>query len=245
MFLDSLCGDAAWRAKYAKDRSGNPIPWKLHEEELHAVHPFRVFALRSMLSVPYFEKALYELPDDQVTPTIIIELADRVEQEMQGGLAPRPLLSVPHILSDEASCYYHGYVLAEMSVYQTRHFFFNSLGHIVDNPQVGQALTKQYWRCGNSEAFLNLVEGLTGKPLTGEAWLADLKVPVEDIVQAERAAYTSAVEADKEADDEAVDLNMEMFIKDGDKVIADTKELGGFIPACKAFEDYVIQRYFK
>ena len=31
-------------------------------------------------------------------------------------VAARPLLSVPHIISDEASCYYHGYVLAEMSV---------------------------------------------------------------------------------------------------------------------------------
>ncbi len=28
----------------------------------------KVFALRGMLAVPYFEKALYELPDDQVTP---------------------------------------------------------------------------------------------------------------------------------------------------------------------------------
>ena len=38
----------------------------------------------------------------------------------QGGLSARPLLSVPHLLSDEASCYYHGYVLAEMAVHQTR-----------------------------------------------------------------------------------------------------------------------------
>ncbi len=31
-------------------------------------------------------------------------LADRIELEVQGGLAGRPLLSVPHIISDEASC---------------------------------------------------------------------------------------------------------------------------------------------
>jgi hypothetical protein len=29
-----------------------------------------------------------------------------------GGLGPRPLLSVPHIVSDEASCYYHPYVVS-------------------------------------------------------------------------------------------------------------------------------------
>jgi hypothetical protein len=64
-----------------------------------------------MLAVPYFEKALYELPDEEVTPERIVSLADDVECSIQGGLGPRPLLSVPHILSDESSAYYHGYVL--------------------------------------------------------------------------------------------------------------------------------------
>ena len=86
---------------------------------------------------------------------------------MCGGLTSRPLLSVPHILSDEASCYYHGYVLAEMAVRQTRHHFLAQHGAIVDNPQVGAALTNWYWRAGNSEPFLSLVQNLTGKPLTG------------------------------------------------------------------------------
>ena len=106
MFLDSLCGDAAWRARYALDRSGQPLPWAVHEAELRATFPYKVFALRSMLSVPYFEKALYELPEDEVTAERIQALADEVEKEVQGGLAPRPMLSVPHIISDEASCYY-------------------------------------------------------------------------------------------------------------------------------------------
>jgi hypothetical protein len=30
---------------------------------------------------------------------------------------------VPHILADESAAYYHGYVLAEMSVQQTRKHF--------------------------------------------------------------------------------------------------------------------------
>lgn len=64
--------------------------------------------LRAMLAVPYFEKALYELPEDKVTPQRIQELADTVEKHIQGGLSPRPLLSVPHILADESACYYHG-----------------------------------------------------------------------------------------------------------------------------------------
>ena len=50
----------------------------------------------------------------QVTPEVVAALADRIEVEIQGGMAQRPLLSVPHIISDESSCYYHGYVLAEV-----------------------------------------------------------------------------------------------------------------------------------
>ena len=40
MFLDSLVGDAAWRARYCKDRSGNRLPWALHEEDVRATHPY-------------------------------------------------------------------------------------------------------------------------------------------------------------------------------------------------------------
>lgn len=54
-----------------------------------------------MLAVPYFEKALYELPEEQVTPEVVRQLADKVEKDIQGGLAGRcadqyPLISVKH-----------------------------------------------------------------------------------------------------------------------------------------------------
>lgn len=48
----------------------------------------------------------------------------------------RPLMSVPHILADESSAYYHAYVLAEMSVHQTRAHFKQKYGQLVDNDQV-------------------------------------------------------------------------------------------------------------
>ena len=47
-----------------------------------------------MLAVPYFEKALYELPEEQLTVEALVQLADRIEADLQGGLSPRPLLSV-------------------------------------------------------------------------------------------------------------------------------------------------------
>ena len=96
MFLDSLCGDAAWLGRYAKDRSGSPIPWDLLERSIREKHPFEVFMLRGMIAVPYFEKALYELDEADLTAENIERIADEIEHKIQGGLAARPLLSVPH-----------------------------------------------------------------------------------------------------------------------------------------------------
>lgn len=112
MFLDSLVGDAAWRAKYARDVDGNPIPFEIHEENIRSTHPFKVFQLRNMLSVSYFEKALYELEDEELTTEKVQALANEIETKIQGGLSGRPLLSVPHLVSDEASCYYQGYTVS-------------------------------------------------------------------------------------------------------------------------------------
>merc|ERR1719446_960854 len=92
-------------------------------------------------------------------------------------------------MSDESSCYYHGYVLAEMSVRQTRAYFLKKHGYLTDNPHIGPALTESYWRCGNEVCFLDLVKNLTGAPLTSDAWVADLQEAVEDKVASERKLY--------------------------------------------------------
>ena len=57
-------------------------------------------------------------------------------------------------------------------MHQTRAHFFKKYGYIVDNPNVGRDLTEMYWRPGNGASFLDLVEGLTGSPLTGDAWVS-------------------------------------------------------------------------
>ena len=110
-----------------------------------------------------------EMPEEQLTADALLKLAEEVEAQVQGGPASRPLLSVPHILSDEASCYYHGYVLAEMAVWQTRQHFLEKYHCIVDNPQVGKDLTEVYWQPGNGEAFLDLVKKLTGTDGNGRS----------------------------------------------------------------------------
>ena len=241
MFLDSLVGDAAWRATYAKSRGGDVVPWALLEEDLTATHPYKVLALRSMLSVPYFEKALYEMADEDLTAASVVALADAVEKDIEGGLGPRPLLSVPHLLSDEASCYYHGYVLAEMAVHQTRAFVEKRDGFLVDNPKIGPTLTDAFWRPGNTEPFLDLVEKCTGAPLSGDAWVAELGVPLDELLASEKAAYDAAVAAASAASTD-VDLDMRVRIVDGDAVLADTAG-SNFLDACAAFESYVTEKY--
>jgi oligoendopeptidase F len=237
MFLDSLVQDAAWIGRYATSKDGVPMPWELLEEKIRATHEFEVLSLRSMLSVPYFEKALYELADDELTAANVASLADDVELRLQGGLASRPLLSVPHILSDEASCYYHGYVLAEMSVQQTRGYFLQKYGTIVDEPRVGQELADVYWAPGNSELFLDLVQRLTGEPLTPKAWIEGLKEDLDEKVKGERVAYDEAVAADQST--AAVELGMRMMIVHGGELVADTEADGSFEAACGKFKEWV------
>lgn len=246
MFLDSLVGDAGWRAKYALSRDGDPIPWELVREDLEASHPYKVLALRGMIAVPYFEKALYEMPEEDLTADSVKELADRVERDIQGGLSQRPLLSVPHLLSDEASCYYHGYVLAEMAVHQTREYVMKRYKYIVDNPAIGPLLTEAYWKPGNSEPFLGLVEKCTGAPLTGDAWIAELEQDLDDVLREEKGAYEKAraeCESEKAPADDDIDLDMRIRIVDGDEVLADTAEDGSFLATCAKFEKYVRDRY--
>ena len=84
--------------------------------------------------------------------------------------------SVPHILSDESSAYYHAYVLAEMAVHCTRAHFLARYGRIVDEPRVGADLAEAYWAPGNGAPFLDLVQRLTGAPLSSAAWVHELQV---------------------------------------------------------------------
>ena len=154
------------------------------------------------------------------------------------------LLQYPHIISDEASCYYHGYTLAEMSVHQTRQFFKERDGYIVDNPKVGPTLTKAYWECGNSRAFLDIVNELTGKELTGDSWVNALKEGVAEKIVRERKEYDEALgKGGASTSDLDKTLNMTIKFVDGDTTIADSSQVdGGILGACQAFEKFVAAR---
>jgi len=240
MFLDSLCGDAAWLGRYARDRSGSPVPWELLERSIREKHPYEVFMLRGMIAVPYFEKALYELPEAELTGENIARIADEIEVRIQGGLAGRPLLSVPHITSDESSCYYHGYVFAEMAVHQTRAHFHGKYGDIVDNAEIGPELLRNYWLQGSGDpGFLKMVEDLTGKPLSHDSWVSGMSKETEAVVQDEKVEYAKAVEAAPVGASGEIDLGMHAIFVHGNEVISDSEQEHGYVAACAKFKTWV------
>lgn len=189
MFLDSLLGDADWRTRYATTVTGEPMPFALIEQDIRTTQPFAAWQLRAMLAVCYGEKALYELPDAELTPERILQVLREVEQRflfIDGS--PRPILAVPHLLAGESSAYYHGYVLAEMAVEQTRAFFLRRDGHLVDNPRIGPDLAQHYWQPGNSRTFGEFIAELTGEPLTADYLAREATRSVDEALMEAKAA---------------------------------------------------------
>ena len=174
MFLDSLLEDADWQQRYALGGDGKPMPLSLVERTIDAHQPRAAWGMRSMLSVCYAEKAIYELSNEELTGERVLGIVRQIEQKMlflEGG-SPRPTLSIPHLLSGDFSCTYHGYVLAQMAVAQARTHFQDRDGHLVDNPRVGPELAKVWWQPGNSVRFADFVRRLTGHELSAQP-LAD------------------------------------------------------------------------
>jgi hypothetical protein len=196
-----------------------------------------------MLAVPFYERALYELSEEEMTPDRIISLSHEIELSIQGARATRPLLSVPHILADESAAYYHGYVLAEMSVHQTRRHFLKTYGSLTDNENIGKDLTEVYWKPGNSQNFLDLVQQLTLEPLTSHAWVEKLQKPLEVALQEEKEAYERAVIAGPKYPRGASvgeALEMRILLVHGDEVIADSAD-NGLAAALEIYKQWISQ----
>jgi hypothetical protein len=233
MFMDSLIGDADWRVRYAHDASGQPIPLELIEADVRQEQPFRGWDVRAWLSIPFAERALYEMEDPD--PEKVLAMFRRVERETQGlNAAMRPILAVPHLLAGESSAYYHGYILAEMAVQQTRAFFLKRDGYLADNPRIGPDLAEHYWKPGNAVPFDETLRSLTGSPLSADALVADCNRTVDEAVaEAREGAHRPG-----QAYDGPVDLDARIRVVHGREVIADTTD-GGLEEACARFEAWV------
>lgn len=193
MFVDSLLHDGDWQARYAFDLHGTVLPTTLMEKTIQKEQPFKAWGIRAMLTVCYVEKALYEMSESSLTAENVLSTIREIAREMQfiNG-APRPILAVPHLLSGESSAYYHGYVLAEMAVHQTRDHLLERYGYLTENRAIGEELKEGYWRPGNSVAFLDLVESMTGSPLSPRSLVQEATRGVDEAIDELRKQQENA-----------------------------------------------------
>jgi oligoendopeptidase F len=237
MFMDSLLGDADWRVRYALDAEGRAMSMPLVEAAIRESQPLRGWDVRALMTVPFAERAIYELPDAELTPERVLETVRRVERELQGlESGVRPVLAVPHLLSGESSAYYHGYVLAEMAVYQTRAFFLARDGHLTDNPRIGPDLARAYWAPGNAATFDETLRALTGGPLSADALVEVCNRSMEETIAEARAAVEA--QRGRPRFDGEVRLDAAVRVIHGAETVCST-EHGTFAEAAERFAAWV------
>ncbi len=237
MFLDSLLDDADWLVRYAKNADGEPMPWEVIEKATKLAQPAQAYFLRSLLMICYAEKALYEMPEEKLTPENVMACFIDIEKELGGmGRCSRPTLAVPHLLSGEASCIYHGYVLALAGVAQTRHYFLETYGHLTDNPRIGPEMREKYWRPGNSIRFVDFIERMTGKPFSMDALVGDASMSIEEALAEQKNKVEK--QANLTLFTDSVKLEATVRMVHGEKVIAST-ENGSFEAMAETYRQWL------
>lgn len=240
MLLESLLEDPLWQRRHARTSAGAAMSEELILQGIAVRQPMAAWSLRSMLSVCFAERALYEIPDPELSAARVLEELRAVERRLllleQGS--PRPVLSVPHLASNESSAYYHGYVLADMALEQTSQFFRRRDGSLVDNPRVGPDLAEHYWRSGNQLPFRALVENLTGADLGAQA-LA-LRVS-RDTAQAQAEARAVLNDAAPAASADFPALEARIRVVHGHETIGEAGD-GELDRLCAQFESWIDAR---
>jgi hypothetical protein len=239
MFCDSLVSDADWLARYAATPDGVPVPADLIMDRAASRQPMRAFDARSIAVVPYFESALYRLPESDLTPATVLALARDTERRILGIESPRPLLAIPHLLNQESAASYQGYLLAYMAVSQTRAYFLREHGYLTDNPAIGPALSAHYWEPGNSIDHNSMLRGLTGDGFSARHLADDCNASVAEARA--RAEATMASAAARGRTDTAGSLDAYIRIVHGAELIADSSE--GEDRMCDLFEAWVRERF--
>src|SRR5690606_5230798 len=199
--------------------------------------PFRAWDVRMMLTVPFAERALYEMADADLRPDRVLDTFRRIERELQGlSAGVRPVLAVPHLLAGESSAYYHGYVLAEMAVQQTRRFFLERDGYLTDNPRIGPDLARHYWAPGNAASFEDTLAALTGGPLPPDALVDACNLDTAQASADARGAVDRAAQAP--ATRGPIELDATIRVVHGRETVATTEGVS-FEQACLDFGGFI------
>ena len=198
------------------------------------------FDERALAVVSYFEAALYAMPDDARTPDAVLKLARDTERRILGVASPRPLLAIPHLLNQESSAAYHGYLLAHMAVYSTRASLLRQCGYLTDNPAIGPLLAEHYWAPGNSIDHGATLRRLTGEGLTARH-LADACTETLDDAWAEAESSIRDAIGRANSSDASASLDAQIRVVHGASVLADNRESDAAM--CDEFERWVEEHY--
>ena len=150
------------------------------------------------------------------------------------------MLAIPHLLNQESAAAYHGYLLANMAVYQTRAYFEREYGYLTDNPAIGPKLAEHYWAPGNSISHNATLLSLTGEPFNAR-YLADVCNQTVDEAWTSAQSQIAASMTRGEPSGYPDGLDARIRLVHGAELIADNGESDAAM--CERFEAWVVERY--
>jgi oligoendopeptidase F len=219
-FLDTVFSSIEWRSRYAKNKDGKAYPFELFERKIRRLNLLSPLGLSGILMVSEFERRIYR--EKNVTAGKVLALAKQMARKyMDYSVDTLWLLNVGHIYSWDPTCSYHGYGLADLALMQWREYFYKKYGYIVDNPKVGQEMTK-VWKLGASKTFKEFVKLATGKPLSAKASIKDMTMKVPEVLK-EAKVRIKRLERVKKHEGK-IDLGATIYMESKLKTIASNKK---------------------
>src|SRR3989344_4063449 len=220
MFIDTLYSSIEWRTRYAKNSSGKFYPFELFERKVRKLNFIAPLDMMSIMFVMNFERKIYE--SKKLTFNKVIEIAKSMARKyLDYSVDTIGILNVPHIYSWESACSYHGYGLAELSLAQWRHYFYDKYGYIVDNQNVGKEM-KKAWELGSSKTYKEFVKFATGKQISPNSYIEDITRGVEATLALAKKRLKRMEKVSRLK--RKIDLNAYIRLVHGKRIIADNKQ---------------------
>ncbi len=224
MFLDTLFSSIEWASRYAKNSSGEELPFDLFKREVEKLSFLRPLRLNGIIYVSSFEREIYE--SKNLTREKVFDIAKKNYRKFFARSEDSiSALNVPHIYNWDSSASYHGYGLATLALNQWMDYFYKKFGYVVDNPRVGKEMIK-VWELASTKKFADFVKIATGKKLGSSAYINNVTRSVGDILKIAKSRIARLKKVPMHSG--PIDLNADIRMVSGKKEIANNK---------KSFED--------
>jgi oligoendopeptidase F len=236
-FLDTIFSSIEWKSRYAKTTDGKVYPIDIFERKLKAMHPVMPLNPMGIMRICAFEKLVYE--DKKLTAEKVLVYARRITKKYYDfSVDSITILETPHLYSWESSCSFHGYLLAELALYQWRRYFYDKYGYIVDNPNIGKEMQK-VWALGGSKTFPEFVKLATGKKLSAASYIEGITRSVPGMLKLARERIKTLERKPKYT--KPIDIDATVVMVHGKTTIADSKK--GFENMARTYAAWLKTQY--